>query len=120
MIQTCRSKYGNTHVTIDGITFDSALEAQRYCELLLLQKGRRISNLRRQVPFVLIPAFVKRGKKYRAINYVADFVYFDNDKKITVVEDAKGFRTPEYKLKQKLFEYVYPDLELKEITETRY
>lgn len=119
MIQTCLSKYGNTRLTLDGITFDSALEARRYSELVLLQRGRRISKLHCHVPFVLIPAFEKRGKKYRAINYVADFVYCDNESGKTIVEDTKGYRTPEYKLKQKLFEYVYPDLELIEIKATR-
>ena len=32
-----------------------------------------------------------------------------------IVEDTKGFKTDVYKLKKKLFEYKYKDLEIKEI-----
>ena len=30
-----------------------------------------------------------------------------------IVEDVKGMETKEFKIKRKLFEYKYPDLELK-------
>ena len=46
---------------------------------------------------------------------MADFVYFDVEKGKTIVIDTKGFRTDVFKLKKKIFEYVYPDLEIKEI-----
>ena len=42
-----------------------------------------------------------KGKTYRAITYVADFVYKD-DKGMHVV-DTKGYRTQVYKIKKKLF-----------------
>lgn len=109
------NKYSAKKTVVDGITFDSKLEAKRYTELLWLQKAGEISNLQRQVPFTLQEAFTKNGKRYRAIKYVADFVYTDNRKLMTVVEDTKGKETDVYKLKKKLFEKVYPGLTITEV-----
>ena len=52
---------------------------------------------------------------YEANNRIADFVYYDNFKGQKIVEDTKGYRTEIYKLKKKIFEYKYPDLEIKEV-----
>lgn len=109
------TKYHNSKVTVDGITFDSKKEAQRYTELKMLQKSGVISNLTLQPEFVLIPAFKKNGKAYRKTVYKADFSYFDHDIGKTVVEDVKGFKTDVYKLKKKLFEHIYKDLSLVEV-----
>ena len=46
-----RSKYGNRKVTIDGQTFDSKREYNRYRELLLMVRARAIHDLVRQVKF---------------------------------------------------------------------
>ncbi len=108
------SKYRNKKIVIDNIKFDSNLEATRYKELKLLQRAKQISNLRLQVPFVLQESFKKNGKTYQAIKYIADFVYEENGQ--TIVEDTKGMKTETFKIKQKLFEYKYPDLNLKIIT----
>lgn len=108
----CHSKYGNKKITVGGVTFDSKKEAARYQDLYLLERAGTISNLQRQVKFVLIPAQyepdtigkrggVKRGKLIeRECSYVADFVYTENGK--LVAEDSKGFRTADYKIKRKL------------------
>ena len=102
-----KSKYGAKKQTItnsDGtvITFDSMKEMQRFIELRYMEQAGLISDLQRQVKFVLIPAqrepdtVGKRGGviKGRLIEhecaYIADFVYFDNEKQQTIVEDAKG------------------------------
>ena len=70
--------------------FDSAKEARRFRELDMLQKAGEISDLRCQVPFVLIPAKVRAdGSRERACKYVADFVYMKDGE--TVVEDVKGY-----------------------------
>lgn len=88
---TSRSKYGNRKVVRDGITFDSAKEARRWSELLLLEKAGAIQNLQRQVKYQLIPSQRIGGKvAERAVFYVADFVY-DRDGE-TIVEDVKGYR----------------------------
>ena len=91
------SKYGNIKTTTsDGITHDSVKEANRWCELKLLERAGRISDLRRQVKFELIP----KQEGERAIHYIADFVYIENGRQ--VVEEVKGFRTKEDKLKKRM------------------
>ena len=107
------SKYNNKKVEFEGITFDSIKEGRRYLELKLLERAGEISNLERQVKFVLIPAQrepdtigarggIKKGKLLeREAAYIADFVYTDREGR-QVVEDTKGVKTPEYILKRKL------------------
>ncbi len=95
------AKYGNRKVIRDGIEFDSVKECQRYCELKLMQGAGVISDLQLQVSFKLIPSQYIDGKLVeRAVNYVADFVYKQNGQ--TVVEDTKGYKTPEYIMKRKM------------------
>jgi hypothetical protein len=105
------NKYRNRKIVVDNIRFDSNLEATRYRQLKLLQRAKQISNLRLQVPFLLQEGFKKNGKTHRKIEYIADFVYEENGQ--TIVEDVKGLQTDVFKLKHKIFEKVYPDLELK-------
>lgn len=107
-------KYNNRKTQIDMYIFDSALEAKRYRQLALLEKAGEIKNLKLQVPFLLQESFRKNNKTYRKIEYIADFVYEEDEK--TIVEDTKGMKTDVFKIKQKLFEYKYPDLTLKVIT----
>lgn len=119
-----KSKYHNRKITRDGMTFDSIKEYRRFCELSLLEKAGAITNLQRQVKFVLIPAqrepdtIGKRGgvKKGKVIEkecaYIADFVYEENGK--TIVEDTKGFRTADYIIKRKLMLYIH-GIKIKEI-----
>ncbi len=106
-------KYHAKKTELDGITFDSRKEAQRYAELRLLERSGAIHNLRRQVRYELIPAQKKDGKTIeRACHYIADFVYEENGK--TVVEDVKGYRTKEYVLKRKLMLQVH-GIEVREV-----
>lgn len=106
-------KYHAKKTELDGITFDSRKEAQRYAELKLLERSGAIHNLQRQVRYELIPAQKKDGKTIeRACHYIADFVYEDNGK--TVVEDVKGYRTKEYVLKRKLMLQVH-GIEVREV-----
>jgi hypothetical protein len=101
-----RPKYGNRKVVRDGITFDSAKEARRWSELLLLEKAGAIQNLQRQVKYQLIPSQKIAGKVVeRACSYVADFVYVRGGE--TIVEDTKGVKTPEYIIKRKLMLWVH-------------
>ncbi len=57
-----RSKFGNRHVKIDGIRFDSMKEGRRYNELKLLERGGEIQNLELQPRFVLQESFKRDGK----------------------------------------------------------
>lgn len=95
------SKYHARKTTACGITFDSRKEASRYLVLKDMEEDGIIEDLRRQVRYELIPAFDVDGRHYRAVYYVADFVYREDGRE--VVEDVKGLRTDVYKLKSKLF-----------------
>lgn len=106
-------KYGNKKVIVDGIKFDSKHEADVYSQLKLLERCGAIRNLQLQVPFVLLDAYEIKGRKVRAIKYVADFVFI-NEKGEQEVWDAKGWKTKEYLLKKKMFEYRY-QIEIKEV-----
>ena len=65
-----------------------------------------IKELKRQVKFELIPSQRIDGKVVeRACCYIADFVYIRNGR--FVVEDAKGVRTKEYRIKRKLMLYIH-------------
>ncbi len=108
------NKYKNNRMQIDRYVFDSQLEGTRYRQLKLLERAGEISNLKLQVPFLLQDSFRKNGKTYRKIEYIADFVY--EEKGQTIVEDTKGMKTDVFKIKQKLFEYKYPNLTLKIVT----
>lgn len=105
------NKYRNKKIQIDRYVFDSIAEGQRYRELALLERAGKISDLKLQPRFLLQESFKKNGKTYRKIEYVADFQYKENGR--IIVEDVKGMETKEFKIKRKLFEYKYPDLELK-------
>lgn len=109
------AKYKNKKIEVDGIKFDSKREAARYEQLKMLEKAKLIKELELQKVFELQPSFRKNGKTYRKITYKADFYYYDNHLKKYVVEDTKGFKTETYKIKKKMFEYVYPELELIEL-----
>lgn len=99
-------KYNNRKLTIDGEVFDSQKEARRYRELALLERAGQISDLKRQVKYELIPTQRIGGKVVeKSCVYIADFVYTENGE--TVVEDTKGFKTPEYRIKKKLLLYVH-------------
>lgn len=116
MIMNLRvNKYKNRTVLYDGIKFDSVKEKNRYQELKLLERAGKIEDLVLQQEYELIPKFRKNNKTYRKTSYKADFSYFDIEGNKYIVEDVKGFKTDVYKLKKKLFEYRYKDLEIKEI-----
>jgi hypothetical protein len=100
------NKYYNKKArTADGEVHDSLKEARRWSELLLLERAGVISNLRRQVKYVLIPRqdetfarYGKDGKRLkdgtrtieRECSYIADFVYEKDGEE--VVEDVKGYK----------------------------
>lgn len=87
------SKYKNVSIKVNDERFDSMAEHQRYEELVMMLRAKEITDLRRQVPYPV-------GGD---VHYVADFVYFDFQKKTYVVEDVKGMLTDVYKVKRRLF-----------------
>lgn len=117
------NKYNSRKAVVDGITFDSGREAERYSQLTLLQRAGKISWLRLQVRFELLPAqyeeteavYIRGAKKgqpkrgkciEKAVIYIADFVYCDEYGRM-IVEDAKGCRTKDYIIKRKLFRWKF-------------
>lgn len=112
------NKYRNTKIKVDGEVFDSKAEYRRYCELLLLQKAKKISELKRQPKFELQASFrTKNGKLIRAITYKADFEYIDADGN-QIIEDVKSFITKQdkaYKLKVKMLLKQNPNINFKEV-----
>lgn len=93
-----KNKFGAIKIDIDGMTFDSKLEYNRWCELKLQEKIGKISNLKRQVEFVLID----KSKYGRKILYMADFTYIQGGKLIVEDTKSKATKTPLYRLKKRL------------------
>lgn len=117
-----RNKYNNHKITVDGKIFDSEREYRRYLELQLLEKSGVIRDLHRQVTFDLIPEArepdrygprggLHRGKVIeRGVSYIADFTYYaalPSGEEEFVVEDCKGMRTDDYKIKRKLMLFIH-------------
>lgn len=102
------NKYNAKKVEINGVQYDSRHEARDGAKLQQLASAGIISNLQRQVRFVLQEGYRNnQGKAIRPICYIADFVYERDGQKY--VQDSKGVRTEVYKIKRKLFEKRYPE-----------
>lgn len=101
------SKYLSKKIVVNGRKFDSKKEANRYIELVLLERAGEISDLECQKKYVLIgeqrefsTEIYTKGKKKgcfkpgklleREVSYIADFDYWANGKHI--VEDVKGYK----------------------------
>ena len=86
------NKYQNKKITVAGESFDSMKEYNRFCELRMMQRAGLITDLQRQVKFVLIRTQrepdtigkrggIKQGKLLeKECAYIADFVYKENGK----------------------------------------
>lgn len=104
-------KYKNKITEINGIKFHSKKEANRYLELKILEKAKKIKSLELQPK---IPLMVN-GKKIG--NYIGDFRYFDIEKLEFIIEDVKSpiTKTPTYRLKKKILETYEPPIEIVEV-----
>ena len=112
-------KYHNAKTIVDGIKFDSRLEAERYAQLKILEHAGVIRDLELHPEYELIPLFRKNGRTWRRAVYKADFRYILCEDDRIIIEDVKGSTamiTDVFRLKQKLFEYLYPDLAISIIT----
>lgn len=103
------SKYGNRISEIDGVKFRSAAEARRYQDLKLMQNAGAIKDLTLQPRYPLVVNGVT------ICTYVADFRYWDTEKRCDVIEDVKGAQTAIYRFKKKLFEAVYQGRTIQEV-----
>lgn len=103
-----QNKYHAQRTEVDGITFDSKGEANRYRDLILLQKSGEIdSNIKLQPRFVLNV----QGKKI--CEFRGDFLYREKSSAKWVVEDYKGFYTAISRLKHKLFMALFSEMTLR-------
>ncbi len=127
-----KNKLHAQKVEVDGIVFDSKRESKRYLELRALEAAGKISELRMQVRYSLLPEArepdtmgprggVKRGKVIeRGVDYYADFEYIDNETGQRVTEDVKGYRDPQsaayakFVLKRKMMLYFH-GIRIKEV-----
>lgn len=91
-----RRKYGNTPTVVDGIRFDSKREASRHSELKLMEKAGEISDLRRQIRYLL------EVNGILICTFVADHVYRKRGETALTIEDSKGVRTRAFVIKSKL------------------
>ncbi len=105
--QTIVSPLTNKYHNVLTNGYHSIKESKRADELRLLEKAGAISDLREQVPFVLIPRQLNHDGivAERACVYKADFVYTENG--VQCVEDAKGVRTADYIVKRKLMRFTF-------------
>jgi len=92
-----RHKFNAKPTVADGIRFDSKMEARYYDKLKIVKDAGDLLFFLRQVPFH-IPG---------GIRYVVDFVEFWKDGEVKFT-DVKGFETPDFIMKKKIVENLYP------------
>jgi hypothetical protein len=116
-----QNKYKNKKVVIDGITFASRAESQRYLDLKEMQARGSISSFTIQERLLLQKPFEKDNKKYREIQYIADFKVVEKDGTIWIedVKGSQGFQTDLFKVKWKLAVYKYPEYKFRIIIITK-
>ena len=100
------SKYNAKKVEYRGEIFDSKFELTYFIYLQELVKQGKITNLQRQVKYNLLPRQTDENNKfkYHPVEYKSDFEYDDVQGWHHTV-DTKGFKTADFKIKQKLFYY---------------
>lgn len=93
-----RNKYGAVKKTVDGITFDSTLEADFY--IYIKQMPIKILELQPRI-------YLTKAK----ILYKPDFLLEDNGHRYYV--DVKGMETPVFKIKKRLWKaYIKNELHI--------
>ena len=112
-----RNKYGVSppeERTYNNVVYASKKESRKAQELDLLKEAGEINFWLRQVPFSLPGGIIYRADFVTFVNianiYIGDSL-IDKHWIVKVIE-TKGFKTPEWKLKLKLFRETYPDIEM--------
>ena len=123
-------KIFHNKTTVDGIKFDSETEAKYYIYIRDNKKSLKIKDIELQPQFILQQKYIltpdgvridyidekqfkSEQKKYpkcthQAIKYIADFKITYTDGHIDVI-DIKGLKTADFKIKEKMFNYTYPE-----------
>ena len=136
-----QGKILHNKTVVDGITFDSKMESDYYKYLKEQQRLGIVKSFKLQPEYILQPKFFilnneivletnddyKEKNKERlkwnkehpdnkiniipAIKYISDFEVIYRDGSIKAI-DPKGIKTADFKLKEKMFKFRYPHLEL--------
>lgn len=120
-MRASKSKYGNSKVSIDGISFDSKREGNVYLRLKDLQSRGCISDLQIHPKWELQPKLTETYVKHLKtkdkecertvllpITYEADFAFYHNGKYVVVdVKISKSLLPKEYQIKKKMMRYVH-------------
>lgn len=107
-----RHKYGARKTIVDGIKFDSQLEAKYYYHLMTLKQLDQVKEIELQPEFLIQDKKKYKGETIRKIVYKLDFKVVYNDG-YTEYIDVKGMTTPISQLKLKLVKGMYPDVNFK-------
>lgn len=101
------NKYNAKPQVVDGINFDSKREARRWIELQIMARTGAVTDLERQVTFILAPSVRIAGEKRArpALRFKADFRYIYHG--ATIVEDAKGYSDTAFRIRQHLMKSVH-------------
>lgn len=95
------------NLQVEGIKFDSKMEAEYYLDLLQMKKYGLVRRFELQPKFVL--------QEDPKITYIADFRVVWEYQGESVV-DVKGVETQSFRMKKKMFMNKYPDLKLEVLT----
>lgn len=115
MWRKSKNKYGAQEESIDNINFASKRESEYYLLYKSMLRRGVIESLELQPKFTLIPAFKNwAGKKVKPITYKPDFKLTYPGGRVVIIE-VKGYRTRDYQLRRKMFEYFYRDIEFREV-----
>jgi hypothetical protein len=110
-------RYSHNQVMVDNYLFDSEQEADYYRLLKLKVANKEIFNLKVHPEYVLIEPFIYGGRQIKATVYTPDFSYQSRPDNapcliITTAIEVKGFPTPDFELRAKLFKSKYPNVRL--------
>jgi len=112
-----RNKFNNKKTIYNGIKYDSKREAEKAMELDMLKNGGEVLDWTPHPRYLLIPRYLnKDGKVVRPCYYIPDF-WVKYKSGAEAVIDIKGFETPEFKLKAKMFNYRYREKNLEFVIE---
>jgi hypothetical protein len=103
-------KYGAVRMELDGVQHDSSKEGRRWATLQLMQRAGLITELERQVTYVLAPSvkFEGAARAQPALRIVVDFRYRERGE--LVLEECKGGDatiTPAFVIKRHLLLHVH-------------
>lgn len=100
--QRTRTRQGEKRTEYDGYSFSSKLEASVYQQLKLRQKAGEFDEIKCQVTVRVCGVIGHECMTHGKIDYIVDFECIKIGDSPFYVE-AKGFETPHWKLKKRLW-----------------